>query len=204
MNRQASNFDDPRSGQRHRSPLIHFDGLNPPQRNHQGLQPQPLHPETARLCSACQRAFGRDSVKVDDFRRRRRNRHHASLEHLARAVGDGCGFCRRFARHSAGASISTSLNSDIILHPRPEPVRLFFAGSEQHLGREWREGDLDDLVCFNLARRGPGKSPCFVPAVSRFGVGSCPIHVDVLWVTQTMPYPRAWIHAWTLKIRSGL
>ncbi|KXH66405.1 hypothetical protein CSAL01_10764 [Colletotrichum salicis] len=104
-------------------------------------------------------AFSKDAVKADDFRRRRRNQHHETREDLVKAVKEGCYFCKRFARHSADSGILTSLNEDIILHPRPDPVRLFFAGSGQHTGPAWREGDLNDLVCFNLLKRGPDDEP---------------------------------------------
>ncbi|KAI3527210.1 heterokaryon incompatibility protein [Colletotrichum filicis] len=137
---------------------IQFDD-SPPPKHRQIHRPTFTHSNETVLCTACKDAFSKESVKADDFRRRRRNQHHESSEDLAKAVEKGCYFCKRFARHSADPSISTVLNDDLILHPRPDPVRLFFAGSEQRTGRAWREDDLDDLVCFNLLKRSPDDEP---------------------------------------------
>ncbi|UQC89641.1 uncharacterized protein CLUP02_15172 [Colletotrichum lupini] len=116
-----------------------------PQNVVRSIRPAFTHSKDTVFCTACKDAFSKEAVKADDFRRRRRNQHHGSSEDLAKAVEQGCYFCKRFARHSADPSISTVLKEDLILHPRPDPVRLFFAGSEQHTGRAWGEDDLDDL-----------------------------------------------------------
>ncbi|KAK1465867.1 heterokaryon incompatibility protein [Colletotrichum melonis] len=133
---------------------IQFDD-SPPPKHRQIHRPTFTHSNETVLCTACKDDFSKESVKADDFRRRRRNQHHESSEDLAKAVEKGCYFCKRFARHSADPSISTVLNEDLILHPRPNPVRLFFAGSEQHTGRAWREDDLDDLWLNDCVRNHP-------------------------------------------------
>ncbi|EXF79714.1 hypothetical protein CFIO01_13669 [Colletotrichum fioriniae PJ7] len=153
---QESNQSSSGDGSTERT--IQFDD-NPPPKHRQIHRPTFTHSNDTVLCTACKNAFSKDAVKADDFRRRRRNQHHESSEDLAKAVEKGCYFCERFARHSAGPSISTVLNEDLILHPRPDPVRLFFASAEQHTGRAWREDDLDDLVCFNLHKRSPDDEP---------------------------------------------
>ncbi|KAK1729500.1 hypothetical protein CaCOL14_007672 [Colletotrichum acutatum] len=155
MNRE-SNQSSTRDGTTKRT--IQFDD-NPPPKHRQLHHPTLTYSNDTVLCTACKNAFSKEAVKADDFRRRRRNQHHESSEDLANAVEKGCYFCERFARHSADPGISTVLNEDIILHPRPDPVRLFFASSEQHTGRAWREDDLDDLVCFNLLKRSPDDEP---------------------------------------------
>ncbi|KZL79463.1 heterokaryon incompatibility protein [Colletotrichum incanum] len=178
------------------------------------------HNMNPNICITCQKAFSKVAVKTDDFRRRRRNRHHASPEDLIKAVEGGCDFCRRFARYSTSPGISTALNEDIILHPRPEPVRLFFAESGQHLGRGWREGDLDDLVCFSLVRqdsisanRLPARldkrmgSPDTLEVMSKWLNGCNSSHPECKWRVADSYYPSRLIDvgppgslSWTLRI----
>ncbi|KAK1506762.1 hypothetical protein CTAM01_03094 [Colletotrichum tamarilloi] len=115
---QESNQSSAENGPMKRT--IQFDDSPPPKRR-QIHRPVFTHSKDTVLCTACKDAFSKEAVKADDFRRRRRNHHHESSEDLAKAVEKGCYFYKRFARHSADPSISTVLNEDLILHPRPNP-----------------------------------------------------------------------------------